>query len=76
MIKHGINSIAYLAADDQKELVDFAATALADGWAMHCRIAQGLQKTGMDLVTLMKYFASTGRHEEDQIFRLEHLTSY
>jgi hypothetical protein len=53
LIKDGIKSIAYLAADDQKELVDFAATALADGWAMHCRIAQGLQTAGMDLVPLM-----------------------
>ncbi|MFZ4624458.1 MAG: hypothetical protein ACOYNF_09505, partial [Rhodoferax sp.] len=53
LIKNGIKSIAYLAADDQKELVDFAATALADGWAMHCRIAQGLQTAGMDLVPLM-----------------------
>jgi hypothetical protein len=53
LIKDGIKSIAYLAADDQKELVDFAATALADGWGMHNAIKQGLQVTGISLVPLM-----------------------
>lgn len=53
LIKDGIKSIAYLAADDQKELVDFAATALADGWHMHTVIKQGLQAAGIGLVPLM-----------------------
>lgn len=53
LIKDGIKSIAYLAADDQKELVDFAATALADGWGMHNAIKQGLQTAGVGLVPLM-----------------------
>lgn len=53
LIKDGIKSIAYLAADDQKELVDFAATALADGWSMHGAIKQGLQAAGIGLVPLM-----------------------
>jgi len=53
LIKDGIKSIAYLAADDQKELVDFAATALADGWSMHGLIKQGLQTAGIGLVPLM-----------------------
>lgn len=53
LIKDGIKSIAYLAADDQKELVDFAATALADGWSMHGAIRQGLQAAGIHLVPLM-----------------------
>lgn len=53
LIKDGIKSIAYLAADDQKELVDFAATALADGWGMHNVIKQGLQAAGIGLVPLM-----------------------
>jgi hypothetical protein len=53
LIKDGIKSIAYLAADDQKELVDFAATALADGWGMHNAIKQGLQAAGIGLVPLM-----------------------
>lgn len=53
LIKDGIKSIAYLAADDQKALVDFAATALADGWSMHGAIKQGLQGAGIGLVPLM-----------------------
>ena len=53
LIKDGIKSIAYLAADDQKALVDFAATALADGWSMHGAIKQGLQRAGIALVPLM-----------------------
>lgn len=53
LIKDGIKSIAYLAADDQKELVDFAATAMADGWGMHNVIKQGLHTAGIGLVPLM-----------------------
>ncbi len=53
LIKDGIKSIAYLAADDQKELVDFAATALTDGWSMHGAIKRGLQAAGISLVPLM-----------------------
>ena len=53
LIKDGIKSMAYLAADDQKELVDFAATALLDGWGMHNVIKQGLQTEGISLVPLM-----------------------
>lgn len=53
LIKDGIKSIAYLAADDQKELVDFAATALLDGWSMHNAIKQQLQAAGINLVPLM-----------------------
>jgi len=53
LIKDGIKSIAYLAADDQKQLVDFPATALADGWGMHGAIKQGLQAAGIGLVPLM-----------------------
>ena len=53
LIKDGIKSIAYLAADDQKALVDFAATALTDGWSMHGAIKQGLQAAGIGLVPLM-----------------------
>ena len=53
LIKDGIKSIAYLAADDQKELIDFGMTALADGWGMHNAIKQGLQAAGIGLVPLM-----------------------
>ncbi|MBK8116234.1 MAG: DEAD/DEAH box helicase family protein [Candidatus Accumulibacter sp.] len=53
LIKDGIKSIAYLAADDQKAMVDFPATALADGWDMHGAIKHGLQAAGIGLVPLM-----------------------
>lgn len=53
LIKDGIKSIAYLAADDQKALVDFAATALADGWGMHGAIKLGLTAAGIHLTPLM-----------------------
>lgn len=53
LIKDGIKSIAYLAADDQKELIDFGRTALADGWGMHNAIKQELRATGIGLVPLM-----------------------
>jgi hypothetical protein len=43
LIKDGIKSNACLAADDQNELVGFAATALADEWGMHNVIRQSLQ---------------------------------
>lgn len=53
LIKDGIRSVAYLAPDDQKPLIDFAATALAEGWRMHSVIKQGLQAAGVKLVPLM-----------------------
>ena len=53
LIKDGIKSVAYLATDDQKPLIDFAATAPAEGWRMHSAIKQGLQAAGVKLVPLM-----------------------
>lgn len=53
LIKDGIKSIAYLAPDDQKELLDFGLTALADGWSMHGAIKASLQAAGVDLTPLM-----------------------
>ncbi len=53
LIKAGIKSIAYLAADDQKSLVDFASTALADGWSMHRATCDGLRTAGIGLTPLM-----------------------
>lgn len=66
LIKDGIKSIAYLAADDQKELVDFAATALADGWGMHNVIKQGLQAAGIGLVPLMLVQVSNSKTSVDE----------
>lgn len=53
LIKDGIKSVAYLASDDQKTLVDFPATALADGWSMHNAIKNQLQTAGIGLTPLM-----------------------
>ena len=66
LIKDGIKSIAYLAADDQKELVDFAATALADGWGMHNAVKQGLQAAGIGLVPLMLVQVSNSNTSVDE----------
>jgi type III restriction enzyme len=74
LIKDGIKSIAYLAADDQKELVDFAATALADGWGMHNAIKQSLQAAGIGLVPLMLVqVANSNKAVEEARTRLEAL---
>jgi len=67
LIKEGIKSIAYLAADDQRELVDFAATALADGWSMHGAIKQGLQAVGIGLVPLMLVQVGNSNSAVDEV---------
>ncbi|NWA85070.1 DEAD/DEAH box helicase family protein [Pseudomonas sp. D2002] len=66
LIKDGIKSIAYLAADDQKALVDFAATALADGWSMHNAVKQCLQSAGISLVPLMLVQVSNSSTSVDE----------
>ena len=38
LIKEGIQCIAFLAPEDQKALVDFEATALREGAALHRKI--------------------------------------
>ena len=53
MIKVGIKSVAYLAPDDQKALVDFPMAALTDAKAVHERIKQELQAAGINLMPLM-----------------------
>jgi len=66
LIKDGIKSIAYLAADDKKDLVDFAATALTDGWGMHNAVKQGLQAAGIGLVPLMLVQVSNSNTSVDE----------
>jgi hypothetical protein len=53
LIKQGIRSIAYLAAADQKTVVDLPATALAEGWQTHRAIKQQLSELGVRLTPLM-----------------------
>lgn len=53
LIKDGIKSIAYMAPQDQSTLLDFAQTAINDGWQMHCAIRNTLQQQGISLTPLM-----------------------
>ncbi|MBK8753479.1 MAG: DEAD/DEAH box helicase family protein [Candidatus Competibacteraceae bacterium] len=53
LIKAGIKSIAYLAPDDQKTLVDLPATALEDGWRTHNAIKTQLAALGVRMTPLM-----------------------
>lgn len=53
LIKAGVKSIAYLAPDDQKTLVDLSATALEDGWRIHQIIKAELAAQGVRLTPLL-----------------------
>jgi superfamily II DNA or RNA helicase len=53
LIKDGIKSIAYIAPDDQRALLDFALTAIVDAWQMHCAIKAKLADAGIRLIPLM-----------------------
>jgi type III restriction enzyme len=65
MIKVGIKSVAYLAPDDQKALVDFPMAALADAKAVHERIKQELQAAGINLMPLMLVQVATSEKDDD-----------
>jgi hypothetical protein len=53
LIKPGVKSVAYLAGDDQKALVDFPLTALTDALQIHRAIKQTLADQGVNLTPLM-----------------------
>ncbi len=53
LIKPGVKSIAYLAADDHKALADIPGTALAEGWQTHQAIKAQLAAIGVNLTPLM-----------------------
>lgn len=53
LIKDGIKSIAYIAPEDQKELLDFGLTAIVDAWQMHNAIKATLANEGISLTPLM-----------------------
>ncbi len=53
LIKPGVKSIAYLASDDHKALVDIPGTALAEGWQTHQAIKAQLAAIGVSLTPLM-----------------------
>ncbi len=53
LIKGGIKSVAYLAGDQHRELIDFGLAALSDGVRVHNAIKTQLSADGIDLVPLM-----------------------
>ena len=53
LIKPGIKSVAYLAGEQHRELVDFGQAALADGVRVHNAIKTQLVAEGIDMVPLM-----------------------
>lgn len=65
MIKAGIKSVAYLAPEDQKTLVDFPMAALTDARAVHERIKQELQNAGINLTPLMLVQVATSAQDDD-----------
>ena len=65
MIKVGIKSVAYLAPDDQKALVDFQMAALADAKAVHERIKQELKAAGINLTPLMLVQVASSEKDDD-----------
>jgi type III restriction enzyme len=65
MIKVGIKSVAYLAPDDQKALVDFQMAALADAKAVHERIKHALKAAGINLTPLMLVQVASSEKDDD-----------
>jgi len=53
LIKGGVTSVAYLAAEDQKSRADIPATALAEGWRVHNAIRAELERIGVAFMPLM-----------------------
>ncbi len=53
LIKGGIKSVAYLAGDQHRDLVDFGLAALMDGVRVHLAIKAQLAAEGIDLVPLL-----------------------
>lgn len=71
LIKEGIKSIAYLAPDDQKALVDFQLAALSDARDVHTQIKAQLKAQGINLMPLMLVqVASTDNSVEEARKRL------
>jgi len=65
LIKQGIKSVAYLAPDDQKALVDFQMAALADAKTVHERIKAELAAAGVNLTPLMLVQVATSERDDD-----------
>jgi len=65
LIKAGIKSVAYLAPDEQKPLVDFQRAALADAKLAHERIKAELLNAGVNLTPLMLVQVATTERDDD-----------
>jgi len=74
MIKSGIKSVAYLAPDEQKALVDFQMAALTDAKAVHERIKQELKNADINLTPLMLVQVATSEKNDDVARARENLT--
>lgn len=53
LIKGGIKSVAYIAGDQHRDLVDFGLAALTDGVRVHQSIKAQLAVEGIDMVPLL-----------------------
>ncbi len=68
LIKDAVKSVAYLVADDQKELVNLQATALEDGWRTHQLIKARLLEANIRVTPLMLVqVGNTGKVGESAI---------
>lgn len=68
LIKPSVRSIAFVAEQaNQKNIVDFESTALAQGCAMHKRIKAGLKDAGVDLVPLMLVQVDSSTDSEKRV---------
>jgi type III restriction enzyme len=65
LIKAGIKSVAYLAPEEQRALVDFQMAALADAKSVHERIKAELKAAGVDLTPLMLVQVATSERDDD-----------
>jgi type III restriction enzyme len=52
LIKEGIKSVAYLATEDQREIIDFGLAAMTDAVQAHESIKETLRNEGLDLSPL------------------------
>lgn len=65
LIKAGIKSVAYLAPEEQRALVDFQMAALADAKSVHERIKAELKAAEVDLTPLMLVQVATSERDDD-----------
>lgn len=68
LIKEAVKSVAYLVADEQKELVNLQAAALEDGWRTHQLIKARLLESNIRVTPLMLVqVGNTGKAGESAI---------